>query len=263
MQSIGEKLEEARKRRGVSLREASEVLKIRSEYLGNFENNSFDLNVPEVYIRGFLRSYAEFLKLDGEKIITDFNAWRLGESAFVRQEKSRGSLGRMDLDVSERPSQQPQQPAEPAAAVHSPTESEEDDPLFNYTGFDRTKLLKGAGAIGGALVVLILVVVGIVSIFSSSDEATAAPTTSAPIPAQELTVFARGGDINSVIATEVETGQEIFRGPIRDGNRQRIPYDKQVELRFSNAQFLGLEFEGRTLKTAEASGPGRIIYPPN
>lgn len=262
MQSIGEKLEEARKRRGVSIREASEVLKIRSEYLGNFENNSFDLNVPEVYIRGFLRSYAEFLKLDGEKIITDFNAWRLGESTIVRQEKSRGSLGRMDLNTPETVPQQPHQPGQPAFA-QSPAGSEEDDPLFNFKGFDRTKLLKGAGAIGGALLVLVLVVVGIVSIFSSSDDSPAAPVATAPIATQELTVFARGGDISSVIATEVETGQEIFRGSIREGNRQRIPYDKQVELRFSNAQFLGLEFEGRTLKTAEASGPGRIIYPRN
>ena len=32
MQTIGERLEEARKRKGISIREASEATKIRSEY---------------------------------------------------------------------------------------------------------------------------------------------------------------------------------------------------------------------------------------
>jgi len=52
MQTIGERLEEARKRKGISIREASEATKIRSEYLHKFESNSLDINLPEIYIRG-------------------------------------------------------------------------------------------------------------------------------------------------------------------------------------------------------------------
>ncbi|MDP5080533.1 MAG: helix-turn-helix domain-containing protein, partial [Opitutales bacterium] len=47
MQSIGERLEEARKRKGISLREAAEATKIRGDFLGYFEQNKFDFELPE------------------------------------------------------------------------------------------------------------------------------------------------------------------------------------------------------------------------
>lgn len=266
MQSIGEKLEEARKRRGISIREASDVIKIRSEYLANFESNSFDINVPEVYIRGFLRSYAEFLKLNGEKIITDYNAWKLGESEFTRPEKSRESLGRMDL--GSEPQKTPQ-PAEVSKSGKSHADASEDadaESRFNYNNFDKATLIKGGGAIAGAALLVLFVVFGVVSLFRSSSEESVATATQPPAssaPAQELTVVANGGDILSVIAKEISTGHEIFRGPITNGTKQRIPFDEQIELRFTDAQFLGLEKDGRTLTTGSARGPGRIIYPPN
>jgi len=79
MQSIGERLEEARKRKGISIREASEATKIRGDYLHKFESNQFDIKLPNIYQRGFLKLYANFLKLPGEKIMLDFDALALGE----------------------------------------------------------------------------------------------------------------------------------------------------------------------------------------
>ena len=73
MQTIGERLEEARKRKGISVREAAETTKIRGDYLQKFEANSFDLDLPPLYIRGFLRAYARHLELDPERIVNDFN----------------------------------------------------------------------------------------------------------------------------------------------------------------------------------------------
>ena len=79
MQTIGERLEEARKRKGISIREASEATKIRGDYLHKFESNQFDIKLPEIYLRGFLKLYASFLKLPAEKILNDFEALGLGE----------------------------------------------------------------------------------------------------------------------------------------------------------------------------------------
>jgi cytoskeleton protein RodZ len=56
MQTIGERLEEARKRKGISIREAAEATKIRGDYLHKYENNQFDIKLPEIYVRGFLRT---------------------------------------------------------------------------------------------------------------------------------------------------------------------------------------------------------------
>lgn len=70
MRNIGERLEEARKRKGVSIREAAEAAKIRSDYPHKFESNRFDLNLADIYVRGFLRNYAHVLKLPAEKSST-------------------------------------------------------------------------------------------------------------------------------------------------------------------------------------------------
>ena len=74
MQTIGERLEEARKKRGLSLREAAEATKIRGDYLQKFETNQFDLGLTELYTRGFLRTYAAFLKLPADRILQDYTS---------------------------------------------------------------------------------------------------------------------------------------------------------------------------------------------
>src|ERR1019366_1201011 len=80
MQSIGERLEEARKKKGISIREAAETTKIRGDFLSQFENDRFDINLTEIYVRGFLRSYATYLKLSGDKILNDYASLGRGDA---------------------------------------------------------------------------------------------------------------------------------------------------------------------------------------
>ena len=111
MQTIGERLEEARKRKGISIREASEATKIRSDYLHKLESNSFDLNLPEIYIRGFLRNYANYLKLNADKMLADYKSLAPNEGRASRRE-NREIYGRMDLAQTARQTAE----AAPAAA---------------------------------------------------------------------------------------------------------------------------------------------------
>lgn len=98
MQTIGERLEEARKRKSVSLREAAEATKIRGDYLQKFESNQFNIGLTDIYIRGFLRSYAVFLGLPADRIVSDYES--LGHSEPKPRTPSREVYGRMDLSVS-------------------------------------------------------------------------------------------------------------------------------------------------------------------
>ena len=41
---LGQKLEDARNRKGISIREATESTKIRSDYLSSFEAGDFNIN---------------------------------------------------------------------------------------------------------------------------------------------------------------------------------------------------------------------------
>ena len=67
---IGRALESARKARGLSLKEAEEETKIRAGYLAELELENFGV-LPAVYVQGFLRTYANFLQLDGEAMVRE------------------------------------------------------------------------------------------------------------------------------------------------------------------------------------------------
>mgnify|MGYP001544649529 CR=1 FL=1 len=98
MQTIGERFEEARKKKGISIREAAEATKIRGDYLQKFESNHFDIGLTEIYTRGFLRSYAIFLRLPAERILNDYAA--LGRAEPRPRQPSREIYGRMDISVA-------------------------------------------------------------------------------------------------------------------------------------------------------------------
>ena len=80
MQSIGEKIEEARKRKGISLREAAEATKIRSDFLTHIEKNEFDYDLPSIYKIGFIKNYAKYLKLNPDKIVSQYQDQILAHS---------------------------------------------------------------------------------------------------------------------------------------------------------------------------------------
>ncbi len=74
MFEIGSSLREARLRQGVEFGEAEQATKIRSKYLRALEEEQFDVLPAETYVRGFLRTYAEFLGLDGQLYVDEFNS---------------------------------------------------------------------------------------------------------------------------------------------------------------------------------------------
>lgn len=73
MNEIGEKLREARESHGVSIEEAAEDLKIRPSQLKNLEDGNIKEFKDIFYVKFFVRDYAKYLGLDGEKLLDDFN----------------------------------------------------------------------------------------------------------------------------------------------------------------------------------------------
>jgi hypothetical protein len=66
---IGRALEKARLRRRKSLEEASRDTMLRIDYLQALEREDFESLGGEVYVRGFLRSYARYLGLNPDKVL--------------------------------------------------------------------------------------------------------------------------------------------------------------------------------------------------
>lgn len=73
---IGDVLERARKGRGLSLQEVEQDTKIRKRYLAGLEQEDYSLLPDSVYVQGFLKTYANYLGLDGEELSRDLKRRR-------------------------------------------------------------------------------------------------------------------------------------------------------------------------------------------
>jgi cytoskeleton protein RodZ len=74
MFELGSSLREARVRRGIELAQVAAETRIRTRYLQALEDERFELLPGSVYARGFLRAYADYLGLDGQLFVDEYNA---------------------------------------------------------------------------------------------------------------------------------------------------------------------------------------------
>lgn len=69
---IGSDLRRARTRREIELSEVEAATRIRARFLAAIENEEWDALPGGVYTRGFIRTYASYLGMDGERIVDDY-----------------------------------------------------------------------------------------------------------------------------------------------------------------------------------------------
>jgi cytoskeletal protein RodZ len=69
---IGSVFRETRNRRKIDLSEVEAATRIRVRYLRAIENEEWNVLPGDVYARGFIRTYASFLGLDGERLAEDY-----------------------------------------------------------------------------------------------------------------------------------------------------------------------------------------------
>ncbi len=79
LKKFGEELKELREKKAISLNEIHDKTRIDAKYLSEIENGNFDI-LPEVYIRAFLRKYANMIEVDEEDIISKYEIAK-GEGA--------------------------------------------------------------------------------------------------------------------------------------------------------------------------------------
>jgi hypothetical protein len=82
MFEIGNSLREARVRQGLDYPQVELATKIRAKYIRALEEEEFDVLPSGTYIKGFLRSYADFLGLDGQLYVDEYNSRYLADGYF-------------------------------------------------------------------------------------------------------------------------------------------------------------------------------------
>src|SRR4029077_3582041 len=70
----GTSLREARLRKGLDFPEAEHATKVRGRYLRALEDEEFDALPAPTYVKGFLRTYADYLGLDGQLYVDEYNS---------------------------------------------------------------------------------------------------------------------------------------------------------------------------------------------
>ncbi len=237
MQTIGERLEEARKRKGISIREAAETTKIRGDYLQKFEANSFDVDLPPLYVRGFLRSYARFLELDPERLVSDFDALGGRESKPSRRE-SREGFGRVDFSEPSR----------------EPAPGETPGPASGRSAQDQAVMLKFLLLGGGALVAVVVLILLLKVIFGGGAPAKTASSAVPEQPAatQPATTREATFTITIVEPTRIKVaysdGSTVFldgRYPLNRGETRTIRYSKELTVTIEHPDRIRIELNGQ------------------
>lgn len=80
MESLGTIFKEIREKNGITLEEIENTTKIRTKYLKAIENDKFDEIPGKVYAKGFVKSYAKYLKIDQEPVIIEMIEEAFGEN---------------------------------------------------------------------------------------------------------------------------------------------------------------------------------------
>lgn len=268
MQTIGERLEEARKKKGISIREAAEATKIRGDYLQKFEGNHFDIGLTEIYTRGFLRTYSNYLKLPADRIINDYTA--LGRGDARPRQPNREVYGRI-VDISAPTAETGDRVTppiietvpEPSHANRGPARPRTGSSL--PTGPDPAVIFKYV-KIGGIVVIAILLILILKALFTGGKAASGG----APVA-----VTARGPTFGLVALTPIQVtvrkknpdgsdGEFLFSGRITPGETKIVSRPGAVYIEVvapGSPESLMIEVNGRRVPMGLPPGERRGELP--
>ncbi len=269
MQTIGERLEEARKKKGISIREAAEATKIRGDYLQKFESNHFDIGLTEIYTRGFLRTYSNFLKVPADRILNDYAA--LGRGEVRPRQPSREIYGRLDISVAtaeggERTTATPEEPSsappEPSHANRGPTRPRTGSSLPQ--GLDPALVFKYVKW-GGGVVIVLLLLWFVKALVSGSRS-----TTKTPVTSTAPNIAAQGPTITLIALRPIQVrvcrknpdesdGDVLFSGPMAAGESRVVSWPGALYVEADAPEFLEMDVNGRRSNLGQGLaqyGPG-------
>jgi cytoskeleton protein RodZ len=235
---IGNSLREARLRQGFELPRVEADTKIRAKYLRALEEEHFEVLPGDTYVKGFLRTYAEYLGLDGQLYVDEYN------SRFTREE-----------EFPPRQSEATRRRA-PARTMES-----------NFV----------VVALAGIVAVTILVVVAW-KFGSSDNPTSetfldgAGPTTTetgagtgaqtqkpaAPKPRKaRLVLRANGGDCWLQVRAAGPSGELLYEGTLQQGQTQRFMKWKKLWLQLGAPVYLKAKLNGHT--TGFPTSPAIVV----
>jgi cytoskeletal protein RodZ len=97
VQTVGEILRSERERKGLSVKEIELATSIRTIYITAIEEGNYNIIPGEVYLKGFIRNYANSLGLDGQQII---DLYRQSQNSIVPMNEEVAKVDKTPKDHS-------------------------------------------------------------------------------------------------------------------------------------------------------------------
>jgi cytoskeleton protein RodZ len=252
MKSIGEKLKKAREVKGLTINEVSVATKINPKVLSALEEGDLEKLPPKSFLRGFVRTYSMYLKLNTDEILNHFGQ-EMGKTVYT----SSGLQAGKDSSNGDSPHPQAEAPA-PAPILRIPTPKitipkiklpKAKGPVIESKSSDEPTEATGGGTssikwtpkflIGGGVVVIIAVVFlikGLVDKYEKEKVIDPIPTIEAPAtveekpqPKEEVAVVATAPATTPTAPTETPAPSTEAKMPVAPENPPTIAAPKVVE----------------------------------
>lgn len=232
--TVGTLLREARLAKRLSLAEAEQGTSIRSRYLEALERDEYDRTPGEVFLKGMIRNYGNFLGLNGPELVNLYKASAAGVSAdAVRSAKIR-EVDKVKLNIQ----------------LKDPRDIGSGTGRFELPQLDMKQILAGLG-------VLVVMAGGYFAIpkavdyFQNRPQAVASTakeaetTAKAPVAWDKVQVAMEAtGDCWLEVQAD---GKEIFAGMLRAKDKKTYEAKDKLIIKYGNIGVMKIAFNGENV----------------
>lgn len=289
---IGTALKAARAKKGHTLEAVAQQTRIQKKFLDALENNRFDEFPALAYLRGFLKSYCDYLEVDFDPLWQAVNepakeptpapaptAPTSGSSSSQPAKTPAGAekkpeppkaAAKPEPKPAPKPQakkmEEPKVTSHPKPAHHAPATAAPDghgSHGHDAHGHAAHGPAAPSGPVGPILLALILGLLGTIGFFASTSRVPAPPKAQTPaglaarLPSERTLSL----DFREEGWAQVEIDEKIvFEGKVPQGARQEWKTDKTVVLRLSKPGAVAASVAGAELKlpAPDASGVIRV-----
>ena len=266
----GDALRQEREKQNLTIKDVEKGTSIRALYIESIEKGEYDKLPGEAYTKGFIRSYANFLKLDANALVKQYmqenNPEKLAaqEQARADEEKARAAQ-----QTVEREAPQPRR----SAPRRSAARREQSYGSSFSTGADFEQRVNAAHRRQNMLLALIVVIVvgaGAFFLLSSDDQqapapqakqtqqaAKSAPQEQAPAAAPEKKHEGGEGpaECSNRCWTSVKAdGKTIYEGTVEKGKSMEWKADDKMVITFGDAGAASVTVNGKDMGKVGKTG---------
>jgi Helix-turn-helix domain/RodZ C-terminal domain len=225
---IGNSLREARVRKELDFPELEQGTKIRAKYLRALEDEAFETLPGPTYVKGFLRTYADYLGLDGQLYVDEYNV-RYGNGDEV-----------LERGVRSAPAPRPRQ-----RQRRRRRKFESNVVWFTVVGI-------------GVVAALVIAAWR----FGGGEHTKLPLSTPAKVPARTggLIVRATKGDTLLIVRSGSDSGKQVYQGTLTKGTAQRFGTRKGLWVYLGSPENVRLKLNGRVVLVGGGQ-PRSLIVP--